>query len=341
MKLKQFQEFMKKEEIDLTLIYNYLEKTNPNFVYFTKTSQITGILLLNKNTTLFSSPLEISIAEERSQIKNIKKLDKNIFKNIKELKPKKIGIDKSFTNLNQFKNIKSKLKNIKFIDISPQIQKFRLIKTEEEISLIKKSCNFADLLINESINQIKKTKTELELKKFIEKKVIELNLEQSFTPIVASFVNSKNPHHISNNTKLKRFTVIDLGVKYKNYCSDITRTIFIGKPNKKDIEFYNKVLQTQEYCINKNLRPKKLHQYAQKSLGKFFTHSLGHGIGLEVHENPQISSLSKDKFDDNLVFTLEPGYYNKFGIRIEDVLFYKNNKKIPLTNSPKELTYLG
>lgn len=335
MKLREFQAFMDKEGIDLSLLSNSSEKINPNFVYFTQNELINSVLLLNKNPVLFVSPLEISIAKQNSKIKAIEKYDKNFINKIRSLKPTTIGLDKDFISLNQFRNLKSKFKNVKFKDISQEIKKLRLIKTDEEINFIKKACFYADLLIHETISNIKKTKTELDMKKFVEKRILELNLKPSFSPIVASSINSKNPHHMSNETKLKGLTVLDLGVKYKNYCSDITRTVYIGKPNKKEIQMYNKVLEVQENCINKNLQPPKLHDLAQKMLGKFFIHSLGHGIGLEVHENPAIGNTSKDKFSNNLVFTIEPGYYNEFGIRIEDCFVFKNNKKISLTKSPK------
>ncbi len=336
MKLSEFQAFMQKNHVDLALLSNSSERTNPNFVYFSQNDNVNSVLLLNKNPILFVSPIELSIAEN-SKIKNIQKFDKTFIEKIKGLKAKTIGIDKDFITLNQFKILKSNLKKTTFKDISQEIKNLRLIKTEEEINLIKKACHYADILIDEAVNNAEKAKTELDLKKVIEKKLLDLNLSSSFNTIVASSANSKNPHHISNNAKLKGFTVIDLGVKFRNYCSDITRTIFIGKPDKKEINAYQKVLEVQDLCIKKDSEPKRLHEFAQKILGKAFTHSLGHGIGIEVHENPKISFISNDEFKDNMVFTLEPGYYNEFGIRIEDVFLYKNNKKIQLTKSPKTL----
>ena len=335
MKLAKFSKFMDNSKIDLSLMLNSTDKINPNFVYFTQTGNVNAVLLLNKNPILFVSSLETSIAKENSKIRIIKILDKNFFDSIKKFKPRVIGIDKNYITLSQFRNLKKNIKKVKFKDISQEIAKLRAIKTEDEISLIKKSCNYADLVMQEAISFAKKAKTELNLKKYIEKKILDLGLETSFVTIVASSKNSRNPHHLSNSTKLKGFTVIDLGVRYKNYCSDISRTIYIGKPNEKEIMDYNKVLKVQEECINKNLSPLKLNDYSKQKLSNYLTHSLGHGIGLEVHENPRISSMSKDKFEDNMVFTIEPGYYNRYGIRIEDVFLYKNNKKISLTKSPK------
>ncbi len=340
MKLKKFQQFMEKEDIDNTILTNYSDHPNSNFTYFTQIPEINAVLLINKDPTLYVSSLELSIAEQYSKIKNIKKLDKNFLLALRELNPKKSGIDKDAITLNQFKNIKSKLKKVNLVDISKEILDLRLLKTEEEISLIKKSCNFADLLVEKAIDFIKKSKTELEVKNFVEKTIIDLNLKPSFPPIIASNINSKNPHHLSNNTKLKGFTIIDLGVKYKNYCSDITRTVYLGKPKEEEIKIYNNVLEVQEKAINKNSQPRELNNSAVKELGKYLTHSLGHGIGLDVHESPSISQLSKDRFKNKMVFTIEPGYYNKFGIRIEDDFLYSGNKKIQLTKTPKEFLRL-
>lgn len=337
MKLKEFQNFMEKEGIDNSILINYSETPNSNFTYFTQVQDINSVLLINKDPILYVSPIETSIAGQYSKIRNISSLKKSFLDTLKTQKPKIIGIDKDSITINQFKHIKSKLKNVKFKDISKEILKLRLIKTEEEIKLTKKSCSFADSLIEKAVEFIKKCKTELEVKTLIEKEIINLNLKQSFPTIIASNINSKNPHHISNNTKIKGFTIIDLGVKYKNYCSDTTRTVYVGNPNKEEIRIYNKVLESQETSIKDNLSPKELNDNIVKNLGKYFTHSLGHGIGIDVHESPSISNLSKDSFKDNILFTLEPGYYNKFGIRIEDDFLFKNNKKIQLTKTSKNL----
>ena len=131
---------------------------------------------------------------------------------------------------------------------------------------------------------------------------------------------------------------MDLGVKHKNYCSDITRTVYLGKPSKKEKDDYNKVLKLQEELIkSKELDAKKLDSKARKILGKDFIHGLGHGIGIEIHEKPLLTQKTKDKLKNNMVFTIEPGLYKKQGIRIEDDILIKNNKKIQLTKTRKNL----
>ena len=101
-------------------------------------------------------------------------------------------------------------------------------------------------------------------------------------------------------------------MKYKNYCSDITRTIYIGNPSKKEIEDYNKVLKIQEESIKtKETKTSKLFLKAKKVLGKDFVHSLGHGIGIDIHEKPNLNEKSKEKLTNKMIYTVEPGIYNK------------------------------
>ncbi len=153
------------------------------------------------------------------------------------------------------------------------------------------------------------------------------------------------PHHEPMNIKIKKgFCVIDFGVKYKGYCSDITRTIYVGKPSKKEQQIYNTLLNIQKNTINQIIQNKKcpeLYNFVNESLGKYkkyFTHGLGHGVGVEIHEMPNLTLNSRDKIKNNMIFTIEPGIYfpRKFGIRIEDTILFKN-RPIQLTKTSKDL----
>ncbi|MBI2110025.1 M24 family metallopeptidase [Candidatus Woesearchaeota archaeon] len=223
----------------------------------------------------------------------------------------------------------------KFVDISKKILELRRIKSPEEIKIIKKSCKLADSVMRYAISKASSKLTEIQLRELIDNKIKEFGVEPSFPAIVAS--NNDNPHYRPENKKLNGFVVIDLGVRYKNYCSDITRTIYVGKPTKNELYFYDKVLKLQEsLCKSNETGCKKLDMKARLVLGEYFTHSLGHGIGVEVHELPNLGPRSKDKLKNGMVYTIEPGYYNKFGIRIEDdVLFF--DKPVVLTNTVKKL----
>ncbi len=333
MKIKEFQSYLKEKNIDLALFFNNERIKDSNFTYFTQipsSADVNGTLVIpsSKNPYLLVSILELNIAKRFSIIKDVKEL-----KSLKEIKGKVIGLNYNCIALNQLKNIKKEIKS-KFIDISEKVLELRSKKTEEEINLLKKSCEISSSIMKKAIDFCNSNKTEIDVKEFIEDEIKKLKIESSFAPIVASNKNSSNPHHISENKKLKGFTIIDLGVKYKNYCSDITRTVYIGNPSKKEISDYNKVLKVQENSINsEEIKVSKLFLKAKKVLGKDFIHSLGHGVGIEIHENPNLREKSKEKLKDNMVYSIEPGIYNKYGIRIEDVIL---NKEV-LTKADKEL----
>ena len=346
MKIKELQVYLRNKKIDYCLLLNSEKSPDHNFTYFTQIPESMAVYSLliipkTKKPFLLVSRLEYSIAEKYSRIKKLYKIEKEPLKQVKSIiKGKRIALNKNNITLNQHKLLKKELK-AKFIDISQFLLKLRSTKTKDEINLLKKSCSYASSIIKKTINYCNKNKTESQVKNFIEDEIKKLSLEQAFPPIVASGINSFNPHHLSGNKKLKRFTVIDLGVKYKNYCSDITRTIYIGKPNKEEIETYNKVLSVNKDSISSKTKScSKLTINAKNELGKYFIHGLGHGIGIEIHELPNIKETSKDKLKENMVCTIEPGFYKqnkKIGLRIEDsVLIVKNHKRI-LTKVRKDL----
>lgn len=178
--------------------------------------------------------------------------------------------------------------------------------------------------------------------------------EISFPPIVAFGKNSSIPHHQSGETKLKRedFVLLDLGAKVESYCSDMTRTIIFGKASEKQKKIYRTVLETQKRAVDfiniqiklgKQVRAKEVDKVAReyiKSKGYLdIPHSLGHGIGLEVHEHPSLSPKSKDILKNGMVFSIEPGIYiaGFGGVRIEDLFVLEKDKIRQITLSPKQI----
>ena len=227
-------------------------------------------------------------------------------------------------------------------DISGEIASLRAIKDKHEIALLKKSqqINIRTFeLIKKFIQQQRKTKKslrEIDVAWEIKRKGFELGAEDvSFDPIVAFGKNSSIPHHQSGNTKLKQndIILIDMGMKYKGYCSDFTRTILPKKPTKLQKEINKTVLQSQQNVI-KNLKPglteSKVDSLArdtieQAGFSENFGHGTGHGVGLEIHESPSINQEGSQKLKSGMVLTIEPGIYipGKFGIRIEDIALIK------------------
>lgn len=220
------------------------------------------------------------------------------------------------------------------------------IKTQGEIIKIKKACQITDAIFEKIIKNFK-FKTEVELRDFILTEIKKRNLKPSFPPIVSSYKNAGNEiHPQSTNEKLKRFVIIDFGVIYEKYMSDMTRTVYVGNPSKEEKAIYNLLLQSEELGINissPGMHCADVDEIVRNSLGrykKYFIHMLGHGVGTKIHEEPKLYyKLTKPILKDNMVITIEPGVYikNKLGIRIEDTCLITKKGCISMTKSPKEL----
>ena len=208
---------------------------------------------------------------------------------------------------------------------------------------VKKACQITDQIFNRLVKNFH-FKTELEVADFILKEIKKRGLKPSFPLIVASECNNHQIHHHPKKHKLAGFTILDFGVRHRGYCSDMTRTIFIGRPKKSDLNIYARVLKTQQNCIKKikvGQPYQDLDAYARvqfQPYQTYFKHSLGHGVGRKIHQKPKISPHSKDIVKLGDIITIEPGLYkkNKFGIRIEDTV-YVGKKIRALTKSPKKL----
>jgi len=354
MQIKNFQNKLKKKKIDFALFYNIDSMCyDKNLIYFTGYKGIGALIIpSNKKPFLVVPKMEYERAKGKNKVYKWPK-KKRLFEsclyliNKNKIKKKKIGINKNTVALNLYKAFKKHFKKNKTIDISGLCEKTREIKTKEEIKNIKKACQISDKLFQSLIKNIKnkKIKTELAVSNFLDLKAKKYNSELAFNPVVASGKGASIPHYEAQNIRLRKgFLVLDFGVKYKNYNSDITRTIYIGKPSKKEIELYNFLLNIQKTTI-KNIKIndncEKIYNTAKKDLKKYsknFTHGLGHGIGIKVHELPNLTEKSKDKIQKNMVFTVEPGIYlkNKLGIRIEDTVLMQK-EAVPLTKTTKDL----
>ena len=235
-------------------------------------------------------------------------------------------------------------------DAEDILSSMRAIKTNEEKESLVKACEIAQKALYKAIESVKIGISELELKEQIEKSIKEFDGSgTSFDTIVAFGKNGAIPHHKTDSTILQNDMpiLIDMGAKYKGYCSDITRTFFFGKPTEKFVGCYNAVLKANEVAIE-NIKCGTLTCDAdgfarkvltEKGLGEYFTHSLGHGVGREVHEFPYLSPKKSAELKEDMVFTIEPGVYleNEFGIRIEDTVLLTNEGVKRLFTDSKEL----
>lgn len=216
-----------------------------------------------------------------------------------------------------------------------------------KIRSIRKACSADDEIFNLIVEGIKNKnlKTELDIDKFIRSQARKRKMKIAFPPVVATGKNAAEIHHKPKKTKLKKgFLVIDFGMKLNGYCSDMTRTVYIGKASEKEKQIYSKLLSAQENAVKK-VKPGadcfEIDYSARKNLGKlreYFIHSLGHGVGRKIHEKPAIGPRTAEKIKKGEIVTIEPGVYikKKMGIRIEDSILADKKTEV-LTKSPKKL----
>ncbi len=228
-----------------------------------------------------------------------------------------------------------------------------LVKTQQEIEHIKTACKITDEIFKATIVFIRKNRacTEIDVRDFIVSQIKAHKLRPSFPPIVTSGKRAGNDIHPKPTSEiLKGFTIIDLGVRYKGYCSDMTRTLYIGIPNQKETEVYTMMCNATLLGIKNakpNTRCSELDSIVRSSLGvykKYFIHTLGHGVGRKIHEAPIIyEKRTKPILKEGMIITIEPGIYvkNQFGIRIEDTVLITTTHPRILTRSSKKLVCIS
>lgn len=253
----------------------------------------------------------------------------------------KIGIPFPFTDYTRARGLEQS--GHLLVDCMPALERAMTVKTEEEIASIEKACDIAEEGFLSLLPALKEGMTETEVAALLEYNMRSLGASGvSFDTIVAFGENGSVPHHETGNRKLKFGdpVLIDFGCKQDGYCSDCTRTFLFGD-DKKHGEFkkiYAHVLRAHDLVKEQLVSGMTgreadaiARDYLQKQgLDKYFTHSLGHGIGLRIHEFPALSPRSETKLEDGMVFSDEPGVYlaGELGIRIEDSVTLKRGKVV-------------
>jgi Xaa-Pro aminopeptidase len=339
---------------------NYILK-NENAIYYECQYACDNVIFMRLGKEAFFITDARYTIEAKEQVKNAKVIEsadliQQAYKIIQSSKIKKIVFDGNDFTYDAFHKLTANLKT-KFINEPNFSWKKRAIKNDDEIALLHKAAklgrkgfkNFAKYIAKNGLNQTEKF---LHFKAF-EKMTQMGELEISFDPIVAINKNAAKPHALPTNKKLKKgdLLLVDAGIKYKGYCSDRTCTSMVDFEsfhfkreqrfkNKKHQKIYDIVLKAQLNAIEKaraGMKAKEIDALtrdviAKHGYEKFFIHSTGHGVGLDIHEHPFINSKSDVIIENNMVFTIEPGIYlpNEFGVRIEDTVAMINGKVVIL-----------
>lgn len=335
----------------------YLFSNNTNIHYLTETANLEGNLLITKNDVIFFTDFryyEEACSELSIDVVDFlgKKLE-CINRYLKKLNIRKVYFEKDITYIQAISNKKFfESRGIVYEMASNLIEKLREVKDEKEIFLIRKSADINNRIFLDLVKEIKVGATEKELKYFIEKRLRELGADgSSFDLIVIFDKKTSKPHGVSGDIHLKYDVpvLIDIGVNYKGYASDMTRTIFFGNPNNEFLEIYDLVKDVQKQAlelVKPGARIRDIDQKVKDFLalkGFNLGHSTGHGVGLEIHEAPFININNDDILKENMVITIEPGIYiqNKFGIRIEDLVLVTKDGYEILSNIDKELIIIA
>ncbi len=257
-----------------------------------------------------------------------------------------VGFEENYITYGTYKKYMQKYKANHLEETENIIEKQRLIKDEKEIELLQKACELTDNCFLHLLQFIKVGMTEKQIAFEIEKYFLDHGAESlAFETIVASGPNSSKPHAITTERKIDIGDpiTIDFGCKYKGYCSDMTRTIFVGFVPEKVKQVYNLVLKNQlqtEKDMRDGVSIRILSRNVENDFklnGYSLVHALGHGVGLDIHELPVISYKNDNNLKENMVVTNEPGIYipGEFGVRIEDTVLITKSGCINLTKSDK------
>lgn len=326
--------------------------TNPiNIKYLTKI-EAEGIFLITRKENIFITdsryiehvsstltPFDEIVVDDQ---KNISKDEyENYF-----LFCENVGFEEKYITYSNYKEYMHKFKINNFVEAGNLLEHLRMIKDDEEIASIKKACEVTDNCFDMLKKFIRPGLTEKQIARKIKNYFMDNAEGESFETIVASGENSSKPHAVPTDRIIEKndIVTIDMGCKINGYCSDMTRTIFIGTPTLEQKKIYDLVLSNQKKVINEireGANIKSLTRMVENDFNlnnQTLIHALGHGVGLDIHESPIINMKNDNILKENMVITDEPGIYiaGNFGIRIEDTILVTKKGALTLTESDKE-----
>ena len=350
-RIKNIRNYLSEKKLDGIIISN-----EENRFYFSGLRSSAGFLFITMNDLyLFTDFRYTELASSEAPGWNIQKITSRLGwlpEIIKKLRVSNVGFESEFITVNTFNLIKDTINSsdveVTLIPTTDIVLTLRAVKDEEEIKLLRKAIEIGDKAFEYTEKNIEIGMTEKEVAWIFEKSVREQNAESiSFDTIVASGKNAARPHHATGDSKIEANStiIIDCGAKYNGYCSDLTRTIVIGDAEEKIKNIYDIVHMAQLSAIDLvkvGMTGEECDSIARKIIseagyGDFFGHSLGHGIGLDVHENPNVGPRSKYIIQNNMPFTVEPGIYLQGwgGVRIEDIVIIIDNKTQVISKAKK------
>lgn len=338
-------------------IQGFLITSPYNLRYLTNFTGTTGWAFITLDQAYFMTDFRYTEQAEKQCVgyeivKNVAPLPVEMARIINPLDLKNVAFEEEQVSHALYLMLEE-LIDTELVGVAGMIEELREVKDDEEIATIKKACAIADAAFAHIVEFITPGKTEIEVANELDFYMRSLGATGvSFETIVASGIRSAMPHGVASGKVIEHgdFVTLDYGCYYNGYVSDMTRTISMGQPKEKLAEIYDIVLTAQLKVIDAarpgmtgiELDAVARDYITEKGYGEAFGHSTGHGIGLEIHEGPNVSRLAEKPFVAKNVITDEPGIYlpGIGGVRIEDDLLITNDGCEVLTKSPKELIIL-
>jgi Xaa-Pro aminopeptidase len=341
-RLENVRKTMRELELDTFLVSigenrRYLSGYTGEDTQFDETA---GVLIITQDRLLLATDSRFTLqAEREAPLFTIRQYEKGLFKELpdylKELNSRKTGFESRRMSFSQYtemsEEIKSKDLSIEWVPTDNIVEKFRIIKDEFEIGKTREALALAEAAYRDITVKIKPGMTEKEIAWMMEVKMRESGADSlSFPTICASGPNSALPHAIPEDRKVREGEplLFDWGVRLNGYCSDTSRTIFLGKPDETFLKIHETVQKAQRKAIEAiraGVSGRDIDAIARNYIDEMgykgaFGHGLGHGTGLAVHEGPRLSPLSDSILEPGMIVTVEPGIYigRWGGVRIEN-----------------------
>ena len=326
-----------------------------NLYYFSGFTGGEGLLFVDKSKLLLftDSRYTVQAREEAPDFEVIDTAKLSVSEFLKQQGDKAYGIEDDYVTFAKYASLKKLAPKSVFSPVSSHIDKIRMIKDTLELEYIKKAAKISDSAFSYILDKIVVGKTEREISLDLEYFMLRQGADGlSFDTICASGVRSCMPHGVATDKVIEKgdFLTLDFGCKYRGYCSDMTRTVVVGKATDKQKEIYDTVLTAQKASLSKicaGVNTKDVDAAARDIIttagyGENFGHGLGHSLGLKVHEAPSCSPRSTDILKENMMMTVEPGIYiDGFGgVRTEDLVCVTADGYENFTTSQKELIEL-
>ncbi len=357
-RIDKVKKYLVKNNLDAAFIYYPLDTGRflPNVRYLTGYSGSSGAVFVTRKASIFITDFRYK-DQAAKQVKGCKVIISRLnpvaaLKDIKEAQVKnlRLAIESHRMTVQQKTQLGNTLPNAILIDTFEMVEELMICKDKDEIANIKRAVEISDIAFERILGILKPGIREKDVAAELEYQMKMLGADrEAFESIVASGYRSALPHGVASEKKLKNgeFITFDFGALYNGYCSDITRTVVLGKANARQKKIYQIVARAQMAAIRKTragVTGKAVDAVARSVIekagyGKQFGHGTGHGIGLEVHAAPRVSALGVQLLKSNMVMTIEPGIYISGwgGVRIEDDVVVRPKGCLVLNQAPKKL----